>query len=61
MQNVTVSVKDGKLTIAVDLGADLGISKSGKSRLIASTFGNVPIPGSDARLGLNVYRPITRG
>lgn len=56
MRNVTMAVKGSKLTITVDLDADHGKSKSGKTTIIASSDGNQPIPGTDAKLGLNIYR-----
>jgi len=58
MQNVSLSVKGETLTITVDLSKTFGASKSGKSTVIASTAGNVPIPDSNGlKLGLNVYKP----
>ena len=56
MQNVTMNVEGDKLTIEVDLAADLGPSKSGKTILIATTSGNATIPGRAEKIGLNVYR-----
>ena len=48
--------KDGKtLTITVDLTGDEGPSKSGKTRVVASSRGNISI--GDIKVGLNVYRP----
>jgi len=45
------------LTIKVDLSKDFGPSASGKTIIIASTEGNVTIPGhEEAKVGLNVYR-----
>ena len=50
--------KDGKtLDIKVDLTGDEGLSKSGKTKVVASSRGNISI--GDVKLGLNVYRPIT--
>jgi len=41
----------------VDLGKEFGVSKSGKSITIASTEGNVSLPGhEDIKIGLNIYR-----
>ena len=58
-QNVELEVKDGKLLITVDLSKTFGTSGSGKSVIIASTGGNVAVPGHEsAKIGLNVYRPI---
>jgi len=56
MQNVEWEVKDGKLIIEIDLTLDFGPSKSGKTITIASTRGNQRIEGTDAVIGLNVYK-----
>ena len=57
MKNVDISVNGNTLTIKVDLSKDFGETKSGKSISIASTDGNVSIPGNDEiKIGLNVYR-----
>ncbi len=55
MENVKTEVKDGKLTIEIDMSVTLGDSKSGKTELIASTQGNTQVaPG--VFLGLNLYK-----
>jgi hypothetical protein len=56
MQNVEMSVKANVLTIKVDLSKDFGLSKSGKTMMIASTQGNVEVKGTPARVGLNIYK-----
>ncbi len=57
-ENVGLEVKGDTLTITVNLSKSVGPSKSRKSIVIASTKGNVAIPGRDQiRLGLNVYKP----
>ena len=59
MKNVSLEVEGNILTIKVDLSKDFGpskTSKSGKTRIIATTGGNVEVPGTDATIGLNVYR-----
>ena len=57
MKNVEVKTEHGKLVITVDLAKDLGPSASGKSIMIATTEGNVDVPGvPDTKFGLNVYR-----
>jgi len=57
MQNIEMKIEGNKLTINVDLATELGLSKSGKSINIASTFGNVSIPGRpDVQMGLNIYK-----
>jgi hypothetical protein len=60
MENVKIEVNGDTMTITVDLSHDGGgLSNSGKSRTIASTRGNVKIEGSDAVMGLNVYRKVS--
>lgn len=55
--NIKAEVQGRTLTITVDLGNDAGPSKSGKTRIIASSQGNVSLTGTDgAVLGLNIYR-----
>ncbi len=55
--NVQAEVKGDQLIIVVNLKRDLGPSKSGKTRLVASTKGNPEIPGTDGvYAGVNIYR-----
>lgn len=57
MDNVTMTVSGDMLLIEVDLSQAGDLSASGKSHVIASTHGNVPVPNhSDMRIGLNLYR-----
>jgi hypothetical protein len=56
MQNIKTTVKGDKLTLEIDLKTTLGPSKSGKTILVASSGGNIPIPGTDLVLGLNAYK-----
>lgn len=57
MKNVDMAVEKNILTIRVDLGKEFGASKSGKSITIASTEGNVSVPGhEEIKIGLNIYR-----
>lgn len=58
MENMTMEIKDGKLIITCDLSTDLGLSKSGKTRIIASSRGNAKVPNTDATIGLNLYRKV---
>jgi hypothetical protein len=60
MQNVHFEVtEDRQLVITIDLCQEVGGSSSGKSTIIATTGGNVPVPGyEDMKIGLNVYRPV---
>jgi hypothetical protein len=57
MKNIELRVEHGKLIVTVDLSTELGPSSSGKSVMIATTEGNVEVPGApDVKMGLNVYR-----
>jgi len=57
MLNVKIDVKGNIITMTVDLSKNHGPSRSRKTTVIASTKGNVPVPGhGDCRIGLNVYR-----
>jgi len=58
MTNVALAVKDNVLTITIDLSKQFGISKSGKSIIIATTSGNVKVPSTDVVLGLNAYKKL---
>ena len=53
MQNVAFEVEGDQLIIRVDLSQELGVSSSGKSVIIATTGGNVAVPGWEAvKVGL---------
>lgn len=56
MKNIEIQVTKNVLTIKVDLSKEVGPSKSGKSTIISTTSGNVSIPGTDAIMGLNIYK-----
>lgn len=56
MDNMEMKVREGILTITVNLNKDFGLSASKKSVIIATSRGNARIPDSDATIGLNVYR-----
>jgi hypothetical protein len=56
MKNVEMTIEGTMLTIKVDLSKEFGPSASGKTTIIASTEGNVTIPGREEKVGLNVYR-----
>jgi hypothetical protein len=56
MKNMEMTIDGDILTIKVDLSKTFGKSSSGKSTIIASTEGNVSVPGRDeVKIGLNVY------
>jgi hypothetical protein len=57
MTNVDMKVDGNRLVITADLSKDFGPSKSGKTTIIATTGGNVSVPGHEAvKVGLNIYR-----
>jgi len=56
MNNVDMHIEGNILLITVDLSKSSGMSKSGKTVTIASTQGNKAIQGTDAVIGLNIYR-----
>jgi len=57
MKNVEMKVNNNILTITVDLSKEFGLSSSGKNIIIASTEGNISIPGFDEKkIGLNIYK-----
>ncbi len=56
MKNVEMTIEGTILTMKVDLSKEFGPSSSGKTIIIASTEGNVTIPGREEKVGLNVYR-----
>jgi hypothetical protein len=45
-----------KLTIRVDFLKEFGPSASGKTIIISSTEGRVPVSDRQEKVGLNVYR-----
>lgn len=52
-----MTVEGNILTIKVDLSNEFGPSSSGKTIIIASSEGNISVPGKEeAKVGLNVYR-----
>jgi hypothetical protein len=57
MKNIDMAVTGNILTIKVDLSKSYGPSRSGKTTIVASTEGNVSIPGrEEIKVGLNIYR-----
>lgn len=56
--NIDIEVEGDTLLIRVNLKETHGVTTSGKSIKIASSDGNVSVPGhEDIKLGLNVYTP----
>ena len=60
-ENIQMEVQGETLVIRVDLRQSYGLFGSGKSVIVASTGGNVAVPGQEqVKIGLNVYRPQKR-
>ena len=55
-ETIYLKIYSKKLIIEIDLTKEFGLSKSGKTITIASTRGNQKIEGTDAIIGLNVYK-----
>lgn len=62
-RNVKFTTLDNMLFIAVPIDDKTinaaPVSGSGKSRSVGSTLGNVSIPGTTVKMGVNVYTPVT--
>lgn len=58
MRNIKAEVKGQILTITINLGENLGPSKSGKTILIATTEGNTRLhtDQGEVSLGVNCYK-----
>lgn len=60
-KNVEIEVDGKQMVITIDLTKDFGLSKSGKTTIVATSGGNQTIdtPGAgwgSVKLGLNCYR-----
>lgn len=49
-----IMLEDGRMAVVFDPKKKLGISKSGKSQMVASTNGNINVNG--VNIGFNAYR-----
>ena len=56
-ENVSVAVTEDKITLVISRKVKGHPSKSGKTIVVATSRGNQPIPDTDLKLGLNIYRP----
>lgn len=57
MKNVKMTVDGDKLTIEIDLTKDFGLSKTGKTSVVASTGGFAEVDGKPGlKLNLNLNR-----
>ncbi len=57
MHNVKIERQGHMLVLTIDTRAHGRPSATGKSAIVASTEGNVEVPGTDLKLGLNIFRP----
>lgn len=61
MTNIDMKQEGNILTIKIDTSKRFGASGSGKSTVVASTGGNVSVPGNEAiKIGINCYTPIQK-
>ena len=51
-----IKVNGAIVTVTFRIDGEGTPSASGKSTVLATTRGNVTIPGTDVKLGLNAYR-----
>ena len=57
MKNIETKVEGEILTIRINLAEDFGTSRTGKTRIIASTEGNKPVEGKPGIfVGVNCYK-----
>lgn len=57
--NIEMRVEGDKLIIEVDLTKEYGPTSSQKSMKVASSDGNMSVPGrEEIKIGLNVYKPL---
>lgn len=54
--NIVYTIDGTILALHIDLSQTHGRSASGKNLTVASTGGNVTIPGTEIKLGLNAYK-----
>ena len=59
MKNVVIELGDGVVIVTMRTDEDLGLSSTGRSRLIATTGGNVEV-GEGLYLGLNLIKPLKK-
>lgn len=57
MENIKIETKGTTLIVSIDTTVDLGVSKSGKTHMVASTKGNqkVSVDGKEIVIGINAY------
>lgn len=56
MKNIEMKKEGNKLTLEIDLTQDFGLSQRGKSHIVASTNGFVPVEGTNVSISLNAIK-----
>ena len=57
MKNIEMKIEGDILTIRINLAENFGASRTGKTRIIASTEGNKPVEGKPGIfVGVNCYK-----
>ena len=57
MTNIEMHVEGDKLIVVIDLKQEHGLTSSQKSIKVASTDGNVAVPGrEEIKIGINAYK-----
>jgi len=56
MKNIEFEITDTHIVVKIDRKHPEWVSKSGKSRNLASTEGNIKIEGTPYSIGVNCYR-----
>jgi len=60
-ENVEVSIEGDTLTIKIDLKHRAGFTAAGKSERVATTSGNIPLPGRPEFIfSVNCFKPLKR-
>ena len=57
--NIDAQIKKNILILKIDLKKHIGLSKSGKSNVIATTRGNKALPSDiKVKVGINIYKAV---
>jgi len=54
--NIQGRIEGNTLILTIDLTQNFGLPGSGKSTIVATSRGNVAIPGAGVKMGLNIYK-----
>jgi hypothetical protein len=56
--NMDINVKGGKLTITIDMAQERGMSSTGRTIIVETSGGWLPIPGTDMVLNFNLVKSL---